>query len=188
MTTRAVKNKHASNSGPTFSVWLSAIESDGEHVTISAEDGKEKLTLKIRASADADNAALSYLDGELGNFDDGISQRFVGKRLPRWAWDRVAVLSKCKPTKRKYVYVISCVDSAMPLCKIGVASAPVRRLAQLSTSSPHKLKIECAQLHINPETVESAAHSHFSEYRRNGEWFGMNASPAVDFITNYGRT
>lgn len=82
----------------------------------------------------------------------------------------------------RYVYVITCVDSEVPLCKIGIASHPESRLKQLSTASPHRLRIEATAFSPRAADIEAAAHLHFAGLRKNGEWFGMPASHAIKFV------
>lgn len=82
----------------------------------------------------------------------------------------------------KYVYVISCTDSAVPTCKIGIANSAEGRLRGLSTASPHALRLEVATYADNAREVEAAAHAHFADHRRNGEWFELPAREAASFI------
>lgn len=130
---------------------------------------------------------------------------FLGKMIPREAWaevrhaavlQREAIQRRLAPPKQKdppsrradppesgrYVYVISCTDSDAPLCKIGIANSPEKRLKELSTASPHQLRVEAAMYSPQAAAVERAAHNHFADLRRNGEWFGMPASDAIRFV------
>lgn len=75
-------------------------------------------------------------------------------------------------------------DTDEPLCKIGIANSPEKRLKQLSTSSPHALRLELTRYSENARAVEAAAHSHFSAERRNGEWFAVTASSAINFVNS----
>jgi hypothetical protein len=88
----------------------------------------------------------------------------------------------------KFIYVISATDSERPLCKIGIASSPEKRLQQLSTSSPHALRLELAMYSAQANAVEKAAHSHFYRDRRNGEWFAITARQAISYLTSDART
>lgn len=118
-------------------------------------------------------------------------------------WNRVAFMAeRCDPKPRptpappprvertarpqkedgRFVYVISCEGSDPPLCKIGIAGSPEKRVGQLSTSSPHPLRLEMARYSDRARAVEAAAHSHFSHARRNGEWFEICATEAISFV------
>lgn len=83
----------------------------------------------------------------------------------------------------KYVYVISCLGTEKPLCKIGVADSPERRLHALSTSSPHELRLEMARYFDNARAVEAKAHHHFRNKRANGEWFFVSAADAALYLS-----
>lgn len=84
----------------------------------------------------------------------------------------------------RYVYVISCQDSSTPLCKIGIASSPERRLKQLSTSSPHTLRLDFARYAADARAVEASSHVHFAKCRQNGEWFALPAHKAITFVND----
>lgn len=82
----------------------------------------------------------------------------------------------------RFVYVISCLTNGDPLCKIGIARSPEKRVNNLSTSSPHPLRLEFTRYCENASGLERAAHQHFSDRRRNGEWFAMEADEAIEFV------
>lgn len=179
-------------------------KSEGERTLhLSAEDGDAPLRMEIKtASYDYETqargqCALSYLTGELGINHEAEPHDLFPKRLPRWAWDKVASLASGPLTQRnhtrmaatpiqpgngKFVYVITAIDSPIPLTKIGIANSPEKRLAQLSTSSPHALRLELARYADNAVSIERAAHIHFSDMRRNGEWFAICPEQAIQHI------
>lgn len=113
-------------------------------------------------------------------------ERPRAKRLPKAhvPQAQIAILHQKDDKNAKFVYVISCIDSDEPLCKIGIASSPESRLRQLSTSSPHELRLEMTRWSDDARAVESAAHSRFSGDRRNGEWFSVTASQAISAINS----
>lgn len=84
----------------------------------------------------------------------------------------------------RYVYVISCVDTSKPICKIGIAGSPEKRVKQLSTSSPHALRLEFARLADDARGVEASAHAHFADKRQNGEWFSVEPRKAISFVND----
>lgn len=109
----------------------------------------------------------------------------IGGSEPEPKVKRVLAPETADPIDGRYVYVISCLDSEAPLCKIGIANSPEKRLRQLSTSSPHQLRIEAAMYSPEAAAVEAAAHLHFSSRRRNGEWFAMPSNLAIAFVHDH---
>lgn len=85
------------------------------------------------------------------------------------------------PTSR-HVYVIACVKSGEPLCKVGIASSPERRVRQLSTASPYPLSLVMAARTRHPELAEVLAHSCLAEVRLNGEWFAVDPELACEVV------
>lgn len=71
---------------------------------------------------------------------------------------------------RSYVYFIEAVGSKH--IKIGTTKNIKKRISALSTASPHQLRL-CWFEH-GDERLESALHTYFDKYRRNGEWFEYN--------------
>lgn len=87
-------------------------------------------------------------------------------------------------TDARYVYVISCTDTKENYCKIGIAKSPEKRLKELSTSSPHSLRLEFTRFCGNARRVEVAAHEHFNGCRMNGEWFSLEPYQAISFVND----
>lgn len=82
----------------------------------------------------------------------------------------------------RFVYVISCLNSPGPYCKIGIAASPEKRVQQLSTSSPFDLRLEMTRYFTDARAVEFSAHRKFASFRRNGEWFAMPAKRAIEYL------
>lgn len=176
----------------------------GRTLFLGADDDGEILRMQIRVLDDdtqtnlRGKSALHYLLGELGMMDIDAPGDLISKALHRWAWDKVASIATHKESPSttshslsllgdnsevgRFVYVISAADVDPPLCKIGITNSPEKRLAQLSTGSPHTLHLELTRFSRNARAVERAAHSHFSECRRNGEWFAINSDSAISYI------
>jgi hypothetical protein len=119
------------------------------------------------------------------------SSDFLNKEFNPKLLDRIdAILAAAQPhsatTEGKYVYVISCVGSEPPLCKIGIANSPEKRVKQLATASPHGLRLEMARYFDNARQVEAAAHRRFGGRRQNGEWFAAHAKEAIQFLSTFG--
>jgi hypothetical protein len=150
--------------------------------------------------------AFSYLSVacEVPSPDD--TSDFHGKTISAAAWDIVELILNPAPKRRpkpvvaaakqeekpeksgRFVYVISCQDSGDTLCKIGIARSPEKRLQTLSTSSPHSLRLEFTRYAKNANEIEGAAHIHFANKRRNGEWFAISANTAISHIIEATRT
>lgn len=145
--------------------------------------------------------ALSILVSACGMTTVDDSSEFIGKEVHTIAWEEVAQAmlttpqsSRPKKTnavieapdrrqkRGRFIYVMSCQDSEEPLCKIGIANSPEKRLLQLSTGSPHALRLELARHCIDARAVEVAAHSYFGDRRQNGEWFAITTDAAIDYI------
>lgn len=83
-----------------------------------------------------------------------------------------------------YIYVIKCMNIEAQV-KIGVSKHPEKRLKDLQTSNPYKLKLigkHKAQSEKAAYAIEKKTHKVFKKYRRSGEWF-FNAP--VDQIQKY---
>ena len=72
-----------------------------------------------------------------------------------------------------YIYVIG---SDEPPYKVGISKDPERRLKNLQTGHPHKLRIHTLKETDSTRTklLESAIHYHLRLHRTHGEWFNMN--------------
>lgn len=74
-----------------------------------------------------------------------------------------------------HVYIIG--ESSGTVVKIGVSNDPERRLIQLQSSSPTRLKIRLVVPGGYP--LETALHRYFRIYRVGGEWFDLRAEDPV---------
>ena len=116
----------------------------------------------------------------MGIDSDTRAEDFVGLKLPRQELDRLLSHRDVD----EYVYVMSCDAGVETLCKIGIAASPERRLRQIRTASPHMVRLEFARRADKARQIEASAHSHFSEQRRNGEWFSLPAATAISHINS----
>lgn len=184
----------------------------GLQLHITATDGKDNSIARIWMEhkdwkvQEAGQKAFHVLMRAIGVVEINHSDDLWHKTLSGEDWRTVLSLSEAheeKPQRRRvilatppvpplsqepkdgrFVYVISCHDVEEPLCKIGIANSPEKRLRQLSTSSPHALRLELTRYADNARAVEAAAHSHFSAERRNGEWFAVPALSAITFVNS----
>jgi hypothetical protein len=74
------------------------------------------------------------------------------------------------------------------LVKIGVSKHPEKRLNQLQTGHPKKLKL-LAQYDM-PDIYEKRFHKQLWIFRarHNGEWFKIDVEQLLDFISNTEKT
>jgi predicted GIY-YIG superfamily endonuclease len=98
---------------------------------------------------------------------------------------RLGYMSDHTTSQSHSVYVISALGT--PLLKIGMSNNVQRRLARLSTASPHPLKVmaifECHSRR-DAHDLESTLHRVFKEQRANGEWFNVTPSEAIRVATH----
>jgi hypothetical protein len=81
-----------------------------------------------------------------------------------------------------YVYIIQEIGSNY--YKIGITTdKPIKRLAQLQTGNPHKLKIVAYFLLDDPKSVETFLHSLLSPFHIHLEWFILTAHNITELIT-----
>lgn len=140
-----------------------------------------------RAGLKAYETALMAMG--LSNAQD--TSEFIEREINQTAWRQVEIeaegdgkikmLTAAKSDER-YVYVIAAEGAEEPLCKVGIANSPEKRLKQLSTASPHNLRLEFSRHSPEARAVEQAAHLHFRSHRRNGEWFAISTTDAIQFV------
>lgn len=72
-----------------------------------------------------------------------------------------------------YIYIIG---SDHPPYKVGISKDPERRLRNLQTGHPQKLRIHCLRETNGERTklLEGAIHHHLRMHRTNGEWFDLD--------------
>jgi hypothetical protein len=109
---------------------------------------------------------------EIDDLDDGDEEPDPHPLEPVYANNNTA----------KYVYVLSCTDGGSPLCKIGIANRPWKRLEELSTGSPHKIRMDFTIWHPHAVEIERLAHRDLRPFRRNGEWFAVPPMKAIKCI------
>lgn len=98
--------------------------------------------------------------------------------------DRIAEVEWDKP--KNYVYFIS--DGQY--IKIGVAKNPDKRLSELQTGNPRKLKVIC-KIPVGSDReafdLESRLHFEYQAFAKSGEWFNILDHILVDeFIKKFG--
>lgn len=82
--------------------------------------------------------------------------------------------------RRGYCYFIQDIDGG-PI-KIGVASNPRWRLAELQIGNPNELEIiALASNGHRPTTLENDLHKALSDWRLRGEWF-LPVPPVLDVV------
>lgn len=72
-----------------------------------------------------------------------------------------------------YIYIIG---ADQPPYKVGISKDPQRRLKNLQTGHPQKLRIHDLKETNAEKTklLESAIHYHLKHHRTHGEWFNMS--------------
>ena len=98
------------------------------------------------------------------------------ERLDIFLWDRNAPFQSMMHTKPNTIYFITCLD----FVKIGTASDPYMRLAQLQIGNPFPLVL--AAVIEGSLSYERHLHKQFAAYDHNGEWFHLKGDLA-EFVT-----
>lgn len=78
-----------------------------------------------------------------------------------------------------YIYIIAIDEVGM--VKVGISDNPQKRLSQLTTGSPFKMRIEhsfAAPSRKAAEDIERGFHRVYADKRGNGEWFKMKPHAA----------
>lgn len=146
--------------------------------------------ISINVGSEKGKQAVQHLADACGVPGASDSSEFLGQTITIEEWRKIESLcgtviprdATPSAPEGRYIYVISCTDSDGPLCKIGIANEPVKRLRQLSTASPHQLRLEMCRHTEHARTVEGLAHQRFADERRNGEWFALRPFTAICFI------
>lgn len=183
-------------------LWLSLVEGNA---TSRIRFYVEHPDMNIQQSG---QSALSCLCHHLGMMNVADASEFIGKTIDLKALNEIypyirahvalldppVKLAVCvppcatpqqqPPSDDRYVYVISCAETPNPICKIGIAGSPEKRLKQLSTSSPHALRLEFSRFCHNARDVEAVSHVHFHAHRLNGEWFSLDHRTAISFVND----
>jgi len=78
----------------------------------------------------------------------------------------------------QYQYVVA--HAPCGPCKAGITNNPRRRLRELQTGSPKKLKIWlCVRIPGGAQEVERKVHTALKPLRMEGEWFDLTVEEAV---------
>ena len=88
-------------------------------------------------------------------------------------------LQKEKLNKPEYVYVF--VNTNFEVCKIGYSSNPIKRLDQIQTGCPFKLKRQLIM--IGGAEKESELHKKYKDFRLEGEWFSFKGKLKDDILS-----
>lgn len=98
---------------------------------------------------------------------------------------RLITIDKTLPEtsgKRQYVYIIR--DNHKEHIKIGIATDPHKRLAQLQTGNSTPLELEyVSYVCSNASEIEASLHKHFKDKHVFGEWFDANSSEVIEFLS-----
>ena len=80
-------------------------------------------------------------------------------------------------TYNKYLYVIQ--SDVTGAVKIGISTDPQKRLKQLQTGSPYKLKLLCSIANMSHR--EKIIHNRLKDYKMSckGEWFDFSCTASL---------
>lgn len=78
-----------------------------------------------------------------------------------------------------YVYLITCGE----FTKIGLATDPERRLANMQAGNPYEMKIAKIWHTLTPQIDEECLHAQFEAYRIRGEWFRLPVNNLLHLIS-----
>ena len=93
--------------------------------------------------------------------------------------EKLEPLPREKEKKTEYVYVFVNVDFGV--CKIGYSNNPNKRLLQVQTGCPFKLKKQLTI--IGGAEKESELHKKYKKFRLEGEWFSFKDQLKEDILT-----
>lgn len=79
-----------------------------------------------------------------------------------------------------FITSVENLDSDPRNVKIGISKNIERRIGQLQTGSPHKLKLMGYIEANNDKKLEKTLHKKYSNHRGIGEWFCLNACAVLD--------
>jgi predicted XRE-type DNA-binding protein len=89
-----------------------------------------------------------------------------------------------KRKQNAFIYIIQCCDNN-GYVKIGVTTdSALNRCANLQVGCPYELKV-IASFHVERELkeVEAILHKQLEDFCVRGEWFALDATKAIQFIT-----
>jgi hypothetical protein len=143
------------------------------------------------------NAEPTFSEGKYSRgYESPINQRWtVGdgnveaatERQLRGVWHKTQELREGSDDIHDAVYVVGPLNP--PCIKVGMATDPIARLAQLQTGNPEKLYLHRVFWTLKPDAarnLEAVAHSFLGKKSKRlvGEWFECSASVAHDTIIN----
>ena len=79
------------------------------------------------------------------------------------------------------IYIIKCNE----YIKVGISNDPKRRLKDLQTSNPYKLKLLSVYQPKQPVIAERVIHALLDKYHERGEWFNCSFDIADKVITEF---
>lgn len=165
-------------------------------VAAETEDAKqrsraaEKLFAEARASGEISKTrarellrdqATRFLQVNRRNQYPKISN-YTAKIEAELAVAREALAAKRgRRTEPMSVYVAGAAADGFPV-KIGMSSNVEKRVAELSTGCPYRLKVFFTAVVDDPRKIERAAHEALEAYRLNGEWFDVTPEFAIETV------
>ncbi len=80
----------------------------------------------------------------------------------------------------KYIYLIQSLENSY--YKIGLSKYPKKRIDQLQTGNPSKLRLVEIYQSEYANKIEKALQRRYSHLRKEGEWFDMSISNEASFV------
>src|SRR5690606_36217138 len=81
-----------------------------------------------------------------------------------------------------WIYLIKCDEDS--LYKVGKSKNPNKRVNQLQTGNPDKIRIVHQFKTENAGKVEKYFHNRYNHCKKEGEWFDLDLKEELDFINN----
>lgn len=97
----------------------------------------------------------------------GCAKSSLSERIKKWNNGEIFI-----DNKESMVYIIQMGD--FNIYKIGIADNPVKRIKQLQTGNPYKLKLVDSFYKWNARQVELRIHKRYNKYKMEGEWFKLS--------------
>jgi len=131
--------------------------------------------------------AAPIIDSELG-IELGKKRQEAIQNMPifeQWKFRRIAA-GKPSEDKNGFVYFVQTTEEPF-MIKIGMSKIPFKRVVDIDHGSPIGIKLLAFIWAEDMKAVERLFHKYFSEYRRNGEWFEIEAIDVYDLLSKYWR-
>ena len=86
--------------------------------------------------------------------------------------------------KQQFIYVIAPEGTGASPCKIGISTNPDRRLRQLQTGFPHRLRVHHREAVDDDKArlLERLLHRDIGHLRQSGEWFDIAVDEAIGHV------